>query len=187
MILSRALAVASLLVGVGALTACPGMNQTHGVEVPAKGTPITQEIYAKLLPAPKVGQKWVYLETLTVPEEDTQRADLTLEITAIDGDVLTTTQTRLIEGQTSPSVDTATSSISQPLEMQEGLSVTSGGAENVTVPHKAYTGAAKLIGTVDGETAYTVWLVPGVGLVKLDSGASESGRYLMELKDFKQP
>lgn len=185
--LSRALVVASLLVGVGALTACPTMNQTTSVQIPAKGTVITQETYSKFLPTPKVGQKWTYAVTFTSPDADPQRADMILEVTGIDGDVLTTTQTTHNEGATSPVTATSTSSISKPLHQNEGMTVTSGGAEDVTVPFKAYPGAAKVVGTEDGKTAFTAWLVPGVGMVKLSSGDAESGLYVQELKDFKQP
>ena len=65
--LSRALVVASLVAGVGALTACPAMNTIGSVQVPAKGTPITHEIYSQFVPAPKVGQKWTYTMSITPP------------------------------------------------------------------------------------------------------------------------
>lgn len=185
--LSRALVVASLLAGVGVLTACPTTTQTTSVPVPAKGTVITQELYSKFLPTPKLGQKWTYAVSFTSPETDPDRAEMTLEVTGIDGDVVTTTQTTLNEGSTTPITATSTSSISKPLHQNENMNITSGGAEDVTVPFKAYTGAAKVIGTEDGKTAFTVWLVPGVGLVKLSSGDAESGLYVQELKDFKQP
>ena len=181
---SRALVVASLLAGVGVLTACPGMNLTSEVQVPAKGTVVTQEIYAKFLPAPKVGQKWTYAISDAF---EPARKEMTLEVTRIDGDVMTTSDATVMEGRAEPITGTATSSISKPLHENNGITVTSEGAEDVTVPHKTYPGAAKFIGTENGMIIYTAWLVPGVGLVKLSSGQTESTRYTQELKDFKQP
>jgi len=185
--LSRALVLGSLLVGTALLTACPNVNLTGGVEVPAKGTTVTQEIYAKFVPAPKVGQKWTYVATFTQPDAEPQTATMTNEVEKIEGDVITTTMTTLSEGQTSPLTATSTSSVSKPLNLDEGATMTSEGSEDVTVPFKAYTKAAKFKTVKDGQTLYTVWLVPGVGLVKLSSDSEDGGLYTMELKDFKQP
>lgn len=185
--LSRALVVASLLVGTAVLTACPGMNLTGGIQVPTKGTAVTQEIYAKFLPTPKVGQKWTYAVAFTAPGDEPERATMSTEVTQVDGDVMTTFQSTLGEGATEPLTATSTASISKPMFLSEGATMTSGGAEDVTVPAKTYPGAAKFLHAKDGKTVSTLWLVPGVGMVKASSGDAESGLYTMELKEFKQP
>lgn len=185
--LSRALVVASLVAGVGALTACPAMNTTGNVQVPAKGTAITHEIYSQFVPAPKVGQKWTYTMSINPPEADPMKGEMSAEVTKIEGDVVTTSLTIQIEGQPEPSTSTATSSLSKQMDQDEDSTWVSDGADDVTVPFKAYQGAAKILQKQDGKTVATIWLVPGVGMVKRSSDTTEDGKHTQELKDFKQP
>jgi hypothetical protein len=185
--LSRALVVASLLAGAGALTACPALNTTSNVQVPAKGTRITHEIYSQFVPTPKVGQKWTYAVTAKPPEGETQKSETSSEVTKIEGDIVTSSFTILIEGQSEPLTGTATSSLSASTDKDEDSTWISDGADDVTVPFKAYKGAAKFIETREGKTIATIWLVPGVGMVKHHSDDPEDGQHTQELKDFKQP
>ena len=112
---------------------------------------------------------------------------MSAEVTKIEGDVMTTSLTFLIEGQPEPSTATATSSLSNQMAQDEDSTLISDGADDVTVPFKAYKGAAKFIEKQDGKTIATIWLVPGVGMVKRSSDDAESGKHTQELKDFKQP
>lgn len=169
--ISTALVVGTAVMMVGCTEWFTGTVDPNGVPVPAAGTAMTEQIWNDYMPELKPNMKFVYVSTtkkIDAAGKETEEDPIisTREVLKVEDGIATVKHT------SGSSTDQATESVKLKFNPEAGEALKSLGAEDVTVEAGTYKNTAKFAGTMKSglvTSDITVWLVSGIGWVKMET------------------